>query len=50
MDENQIASAYRDAEGWVLFDASGEPIDWPASWPAEIDVAFLREHGIEVAA
>jgi hypothetical protein len=46
----EIVSAYRDAEGWILFDAQGEPMDWPADWPNEIDAAFLRERGVEVAA
>lgn len=47
MDDQEIVSAYRDAEGWVLFDASGEPVEWPDSWPTEIDAAFLRERGIQ---
>lgn len=44
-----IDHAYRDAEGWILFDISGEPVDWPKSWPDEIDVVFLRAHGIRIA-
>lgn len=50
MNEEQITSAYRDAEGWVLFDASGDPVEWPATWPDEIDAAFLHERGIRIAA
>lgn len=50
MAETEVKSAYRDAEGWVLFNAGGEPVDWPTGWPEEIDAAFLRERGIEVAA
>jgi hypothetical protein len=50
MAVNEVKSAYRDTEGWVLFGADGEPVEWPADWPNEIDTAFLRERGIEVAA
>ena len=40
------ASAYRDAEGWVLFDQRGEPTEWPDDWPSTIDRIFLRAKGI----
>lgn len=44
-----ITTAVRDAEGWVLFNAFGEPLDWPKGWPAEIDRAFLDREGIRIA-
>ena len=44
-----IVAAMRDAEGWVLFDASGDPVDWPADWPNEVDAGFLNAQGIEIA-
>lgn len=40
------ASAYRDAEGWVLMDAKGDPTDWPADWPKEINRRFLKSKGV----
>ena len=45
-----VKSAYHDAEGWILFGTDGEPVEWPESWPDEIDVTFLREHGVEIGA
>ena len=40
-------SAYRDAEGWVLFDKSGNVVeDWPAGWPKTVDASFLRTKGV----
>src|SRR5688572_3579498 len=49
-DAATIVSAYRDAEGWILSDSTGEPVEWPASWPNEINIAFLRERGIKIGA
>lgn len=49
-EDSGVASAYRDAEGWVLFDAAGEPVAWPESWPTEIDAQFLSDRGIEIGA
>lgn len=41
------ATAYRDAEGWVLFDATKNVIeDWPAGWPKTVDSAFLKTKGV----
>jgi len=40
------ASAYRDAEGWVLMDSKGDPTDWPADWPKEINRRFLKSKGV----
>ena len=41
------ATVYRDNEGWVLFDATGNVIEaWPASWPKTVDSAFLKTKGV----
>ena len=41
------ATAYRDATGWVLFDALGNVIeDWPEGWPQTVDSAFLTMKGV----
>lgn len=41
------ASAYRDAEGWVLFDGNRNVIeDWPAGWPKTVNSAFLKTQGV----
>jgi hypothetical protein len=41
------ATAYRDAEGWVLFDKSGNVIeDWPADWPQTVDAQFLKTKSV----
>jgi hypothetical protein len=46
----RIASAYRDAEGWVLFDTSENVIEkWPDDWPQTVDVKFLEHRGIKIA-
>ena len=42
----QPATAYRDAEGWVLMDSKGDPTDWPADWPKEINRRFLKSKGV----
>lgn len=45
-----VASAYRDAEGWELFNVFGDLIEeWPADWPAKVNADFLKAKGIEVA-
>jgi hypothetical protein len=43
-----VVSAYRDAEGWVLSDAHGDPVNWPGGWPSVIDADFLRARGVIV--
>ena len=48
--ENEITTAYRDAEGWVLSNDVNESIEWPAEWPEEVDEAFLQARGIRIAA
>jgi len=48
--ELKIVSAYLDAEGWVLFDRDGDPVEeWPSEWPETVNAAFLRQQGIHVA-
>ncbi len=42
----QPATAYRDAGGWVLMDAKGDPTDWPPDWPKEINRRFLKSKGV----
>jgi hypothetical protein len=44
-----VVTAYRDAEGWVLFDSQGEPTEWPSDWPDVIDAEFLQAKGVRVA-
>lgn len=41
-----VDHAVRDAEGWVLFDAMGEPLDRPKHWPQEVDAAWLEQRGV----
>ena len=44
-----IASAYWDDGGWILFDATGEPMEeWPDHWPKVVDRKFIESQGIEV--
>lgn len=41
------ATAYRDAEGWVLFDENQNVIeDWPAEWPQTVNSEFLTTQGV----
>lgn len=43
------ATAYRDAEGWVLFDADRNVIeDWPVGWPKTVDATFLEMQGVQL--
>lgn len=43
------ATAYRDAGGWVLFDADRNVIEeWPAGWPKTVDAEFLKREGVRV--
>jgi len=45
-----VASAYRDAAGWALFDRAGNLIErWPAGWPERITRAELVRRGVKVA-
>jgi hypothetical protein len=46
--KSAVHSAYRDAEGWVLSDGNGEPVNWPTHWPSEVDAEFLRKTGVKV--
>lgn len=41
-----VDHAVRDAEGWVLFDAMGDPLGWPKHWPQEVDAAWLEQRGV----
>lgn len=44
-----VTSAVRDADGWVLLQVGGEPLEeWPKGWPEIVDGAFLRSQGVEV--
>lgn len=47
LPDSTPASAYRDAEGWVLFDGKQNVIeDWPEGWPKTVDSVFLKTQGV----
>lgn len=47
-NNNLIVSAYRDSEGWVLFNRDEEPISCPEDWPSTFDSKFLEDRGIKI--
>lgn len=48
-ETHRIVSAYRDAEGWILYGADQEPIEvWPKHWTERVTKQFLLSQGIEV--